>query len=229
MSQFRLAPTDQRLPPVDLRLQPATRSDADDVLALYRSLIGTSGCTWHADYPTAENIAHDLANGTLYVVRAAAGDAVLTAPPSPTALPVPSANPPGTMLALPSANPPGTTLPSPSANPPGLIGAVTVGDATDLVGEIKQFNTATVTLAQPCEIARFAVRGDQQSRGIGRCILNQALAIARAGNGDKFDGVCLLVSPDNAAALHLYYNAGFEAKGGLFNWGFQWDYLELRF
>jgi len=178
---------------------------------LYRSLIGTPGCTWHADYPTAENIANDLAHGNLYIVRDQDGR---------------------------------------------LIGAATVGDATELVAEITKFDTARVTLRRPCELARFGVQKDQQGRGLGRFILTQALEIARSGRietesapsisvGDlensglddprcrkddkKYDGLCLLVSPENAAALHLYQQAGFRNQGGLFNWGFQWDYLELRF
>jgi len=186
-------------------LSRAATSDADDVLTLYRSLIGTPGCTWHADYPTAEIVASDLAKGALYIIRDADDE---------------------------------------------LIGAVTVGDATELVAEIKRFDkTATVTLARPGEIARFAVRTDQQGRGLGREILNQAISIARASDGTastgnrptddpdaptasgqpKYDGLCLLVSPENAPALHLYHQAGFQNRGGLFNWGFQWAYLELRF
>ena len=46
----------------------AKRSDTPEILRLYRSLIGTQGCTWHTDYPNREITEADIDAEALYVV-----------------------------------------------------------------------------------------------------------------------------------------------------------------
>jgi len=53
----------------DLTLQLATPADADEVLNLYHSLIGSPGCTWSYAYPAAENVTKDMGNQALWVLR----------------------------------------------------------------------------------------------------------------------------------------------------------------
>ena len=40
--------------------------DKEEILSLYHSLIGTTGCTWSMEYPTISEIEDDIENGYLY-------------------------------------------------------------------------------------------------------------------------------------------------------------------
>ncbi len=44
-------------------------SEKETVLAIYRSMIGTPGCTWNEDYPDEREFAFDMARGALYCMR----------------------------------------------------------------------------------------------------------------------------------------------------------------
>lgn len=44
----------------------AAGADADEIAALYSSLIGTPGCKWSSEYPTLEHVREDIENGSLY-------------------------------------------------------------------------------------------------------------------------------------------------------------------
>lgn len=44
----------------------AKEEDKEEILSLYHSLIGTSGCTWSKEYPTITEIEYDIKNGFLY-------------------------------------------------------------------------------------------------------------------------------------------------------------------
>lgn len=44
-------------------------SEQEAVLAIYRSMIGTPGCTWTYEYPDNREIASDLARKSLYCMR----------------------------------------------------------------------------------------------------------------------------------------------------------------
>lgn len=48
------------------RAAPARPGDGAAVLALYRSLIGTPGTTWNEYYPGPEEVAGDIARGSLW-------------------------------------------------------------------------------------------------------------------------------------------------------------------
>ena len=47
----------------------AEKSEAEDVLRLYRAVVGTPFCTWNRSYPGKIEIAEDLAHGSLYVLE----------------------------------------------------------------------------------------------------------------------------------------------------------------
>ena len=55
----------------------ASPSDAQEILGLYRSLVGTDGCTWSEEYPNTETIAFDLQQDALYCLRGAKGIAAV--------------------------------------------------------------------------------------------------------------------------------------------------------
>ena len=53
----------------DFEFSLAKISDVPEILRLYRSLIGTPGCTWSEDYPNTEIAEQDINNGSLYILR----------------------------------------------------------------------------------------------------------------------------------------------------------------
>lgn len=52
-----------------MKIRRAQSADANSVLVLYQSLIGTPGCTWHEDYPTLEIAQSDISSGSLYLLE----------------------------------------------------------------------------------------------------------------------------------------------------------------
>lgn len=44
----------------------ASEADADEIAAMYTSLIGFPGCTWNSEYPTPEHVRKDIENASLY-------------------------------------------------------------------------------------------------------------------------------------------------------------------
>lgn len=44
-------------------------SDRESILAIYRAMVGTPGCTWSMDYPDETDIESDLAREALYAMR----------------------------------------------------------------------------------------------------------------------------------------------------------------
>lgn len=44
-------------------------SEADKVLSLYRSLVGTPFCAWTADYPARSDVEFDLSRNALFCLR----------------------------------------------------------------------------------------------------------------------------------------------------------------
>jgi len=52
-----------------LAITRGTMNDAEQLVALYHSMIGTPGCTWSKLYPALENVEWDVENGALWVMR----------------------------------------------------------------------------------------------------------------------------------------------------------------
>ena len=46
-------------------------ADADEILALYRSVIGTPFCVWNENYPGQPEVDADIVAGTLYITTEA--------------------------------------------------------------------------------------------------------------------------------------------------------------
>lgn len=49
-------------------LRPAKKEELPQVLKLYRSVIGSPGCTWDVFYPNEMTLQEDFASGNLYVL-----------------------------------------------------------------------------------------------------------------------------------------------------------------
>ena len=50
------------------KLNAATREDLPQILKLYRSVVGTKGCTWDAFYPNEATLLEDFEAGQLFVL-----------------------------------------------------------------------------------------------------------------------------------------------------------------
>ncbi|MCL1998441.1 MAG: GNAT family N-acetyltransferase [Turicibacter sp.] len=81
-------------------------------------------------------------------------------------------------------------------------------------------------LKNPCEIGRLGVLATELRKGIGQEILGYTIAEIKSRN---FDGIIMLVSKDNLAALALYQKNGFQICGEFFEWGIDFYRLFLRF
>lgn len=47
----------------------ATKEESEEILAMYRSAIGTEGCTWTLDYPNEKDMEGDLERGDLFCLK----------------------------------------------------------------------------------------------------------------------------------------------------------------
>lgn len=56
----------------------ATRADFDEVLSLYKSLLGTEGCAWDDEYPGPAQIDFDLSREALFVLKNESGQIIAT-------------------------------------------------------------------------------------------------------------------------------------------------------
>lgn len=78
------------------------------------------------------------------------------------------------------------------------------------VGEFNELGHLQWTLKVPCELARLGVISTLQKQGIGTTILKNIIETAKEKG---FDGIRMLVSKTNPAALALYDKNGFEKCG----------------
>jgi L-amino acid N-acyltransferase YncA len=78
------------------------------------------------------------------------------------------------------------------------------------VGEFNELEHLQWTLKVPCELARLGVIPTLQKRGIGTTILKNIIKTAKEKG---FDGIRMIVSKTNPAALALYDKNGFEKCG----------------
>lgn len=51
-----------------MKIKMAKINDKEEIIEIYKSLIGSPGCTWSDEYPTLEDIERDINNESLYVV-----------------------------------------------------------------------------------------------------------------------------------------------------------------
>lgn len=80
-------------------------------------------------------------------------------------------------------------------------------------GDIDELGHLQWKPKKPCELARIGVSPTMQRLGIGTIILQNVIRVMK----DKgFDGIRILVSKTNPAALALYEKNGFERCGDVF-------------
>ena len=79
---------------------------------------------------------------------------------------------------------------------------------------------------KPCELARIGVEPSFQKQGIGTIILN---SIIRTAKEKGYDGIRMLVSKTNNAALALYENNGFERCGEVLKFDIDFYCYQITF
>jgi len=82
------------------------------------------------------------------------------------------------------------------------------------------------TPENPCELARIGVMPTMQKQGVGSIILQN---IVEAMKAKGFDGVRMLVSKTNHAALELYDKNGFEKCGEAFRFDIDFYCYQMKF
>ena len=53
----------------DYEFMLAKHDDISEIVSIYHSVIGTSGCTWSLDYPNEETAEDDIKNNWLYTLK----------------------------------------------------------------------------------------------------------------------------------------------------------------
>jgi ribosomal protein S18 acetylase RimI-like enzyme len=153
--------------------QLAEYNDLPEIVSIYRSLIGTPGCTWDSDYPNDESAESDIENKALYVLRKGKK----------------------------------------------IIAVASAGDFNEL-GQLSW------DLQKPCELARIGVLPSYQKQGVGTIILQNVIKTAK---GKGYDGIRMLVSKTNPAALALYNKNGFEKCGETFMYDIDFYCYQILF
>ena len=81
-------------------------------------------------------------------------------------------------------------------------------------------------LQNPCELARVCVTPLKQKQGVGAIVLQHSIIKAKE---KKFDGIIMLVSKSNIAALALYDNNGFEKCGEMVMYDIDFYCYQMKF
>jgi len=93
-------------------------------------------------------------------------------------------------------------------------------------GDFDELGDLVWTPKRPCELARIGVIPSMQGRGIGTVILEH---IMKAMRKKGFDGIRMLVSKTNPAALALYEKNGFERCGEVFRFDIDFYCYQIAF
>lgn len=93
-------------------------------------------------------------------------------------------------------------------------------------GEFNELGHLPWTPTNPCELARIGVRPTMQRQGIGTMILQNVMKTVQEKG---FDGIRMLVSKTNPAALALYEKNGFVKRGETFMFDLDFFCYEIKF
>lgn len=94
------------------------------------------------------------------------------------------------------------------------------------VGEFNELGHLQWTPQNPCELARIGVMPTMQKQGIGTILLQNIIKMVREKG---FDGIRMLVSKTNPAALALYDKNGFAKCGEVFMFDIDFFCYEINF
>lgn len=94
------------------------------------------------------------------------------------------------------------------------------------VGDFNELGDLQWSLKNPCEMMRIGVLSTLRNQGIGTIILQNIIRISKEKG---YDGIRMLVSKNNAAALALYDKNGFEKCGEVFKFDIDFFCYQIKF
>jgi L-amino acid N-acyltransferase YncA len=68
---------------VEYKFRLAKQEDTENILKVYKSIIGTQGCTWNEEYPSMEGIITDIRMKYLYCLTDVKGEIIAVATAGP--------------------------------------------------------------------------------------------------------------------------------------------------
>lgn len=137
---------------MNFHVRKGTLDDVPAVTALWRSLVGTEGCTWDEEYPGKEEAEEDAACGDLYVLCTSEGE---------------------------------------------IIGAMAAGDEN----ELWNYDFWSGDIKKHCGCSRLGIAAVYQNRGLAGFMFSE---VEKDVFWRGYDGIGLLVSPQNLKALSVY-------------------------
>jgi ribosomal protein S18 acetylase RimI-like enzyme len=102
-----------------------------------------------------------------------------------------------------------------------IIAVVSLGDFQELQSDKIPWDE---DIRRPCELARIGVQPRHGGKGVGAYVLSCSIDSARRLG---FDGIRLLVSPQNLPAVAMYRRAGFKTVGEIDKYDRHWLCQEL--
>lgn len=173
----------------NMEFRRAKREEAEEILQLYRSLIGTEYCAWTENYPTEREVEFDLSRNALFCLR----EIILESDRR-------EQERQGT--GMPEGK---TTEPLPETRN-RLMGVISIDDDP----EVKALSCWSTELNPVAELSRLGVAAEYQNRGIARILLQEAMEELKS---QGYKAVHILVAKDNVKALRSYEKLHFTTVG----------------
>lgn len=173
----------------NMEFRRTKREEAEEILQLYRSLVGTEYCAWTENYPTEREVEFDLSRNALFCLREVTSESDGREQERQ-----------GTGM---SEGKTTELLPETSGR---LMGVISIDDDP----EVKALPCWSADLTPVAELSRLGVAAEYQNRGIARILLQEAMAELKA---QGYKAVHILVAKDNVKALRSYEKLHFTTVG----------------
>ena len=170
----------------NMEFRRARREEAEEILLLYRSLIGTEYCVWTENYPTEREVEFDLSRNALFCLY--------------ERMPEPDEREQGARL---SEEQTAGHLPVTRGR---LMGVISMDDDP----EVEALSCWSEDLTPVAELSRLGVAAEYQNRGIARILLQEAMAELKS---QGYKAAHILVAKDNVKALRSYEKLHFTTAG----------------
>ena len=169
----------------NMEFRKAKREEAEEILQLYQSLIGTEYCVWTENYPTEREVEFDLSRNALFCLY----EKMLE----------PDERKQGARLSEEQTAEP---LPVTRGR---LIGTISIDDDP----EVEALSCWSEDLTPVAELSRLGVAVEYQNRGIARILLQEAMAELKT---QGYKAVHILVAKDNVKAQKLHFSTAGECE-----------------
>lgn len=170
----------------NMEFRKAKREEAEEILQLYQSLIGTEYCVWTENYPTEREVEFDLSRNALFCLY--------------ERIPEADEGEQGARLSE------GQTVGTLPVTRGRLMGVISMDDDP----EVEALSCWSEDLTPVAELSRLGVAVEYQNRGIARILLQEAMAELKT---QGYKAVHILVAKDNVKALRSYEKLHFSTAG----------------